>query len=33
LGMRREAQLREAEMRDGERVDVLIYGILASDLD
>jgi RimJ/RimL family protein N-acetyltransferase len=31
LGMRREAQLREAEMRESEWVDVLIYGILASD--
>ena len=33
LGMRREACLREAEMRDGKRVDGLIYGILASDPD
>ena len=31
LGMRREAQLREAECRDGEWVDVLIYGILAAE--
>jgi RimJ/RimL family protein N-acetyltransferase len=30
LGMRREACLREAEMRDGEWVDVMIYGILAT---
>lgn len=28
LGMRREAHLREAEFRDGQWLDVLIYGIL-----
>jgi RimJ/RimL family protein N-acetyltransferase len=28
LGMRREGHLREAELRDGEWIDVLIYGIL-----
>jgi RimJ/RimL family protein N-acetyltransferase len=28
LGMRREGHLREAEYRDGEWIDVLIYGIL-----
>ncbi len=28
LGMRREAHLREAEFRDGQWIDVLIYGIL-----
>jgi RimJ/RimL family protein N-acetyltransferase len=31
LAMRREAHLREAECRDGEWVDVLIYGILAPE--
>lgn len=31
LGMRQEACLREAEMRDGEWVDVLIYGIIAGE--
>ena len=28
LGMRREGHLREAEFRDGEWIDVLIYGLL-----
>jgi RimJ/RimL family protein N-acetyltransferase len=28
LGMRREGQLREAEFRDGQWIDVLIYGLL-----
>lgn len=28
LGMRREARMREAEFRDGEWIDVLIYGLL-----
>jgi RimJ/RimL family protein N-acetyltransferase len=31
LGMRREAQLREAECRDGERSDKLIYAVLADE--
>jgi RimJ/RimL family protein N-acetyltransferase len=31
LGMRREAHLREAECRDGEWLDILIYGILAAE--
>ncbi len=31
LGMRREACLREAEFRDGEWLDVLIYGLLARE--
>jgi RimJ/RimL family protein N-acetyltransferase len=31
LGMRREAHLREAECRDGEWVDILVYGILAAE--
>lgn len=31
LGMRQEAQLCEAERRDGEWVDVLIYGLLARE--
>jgi RimJ/RimL family protein N-acetyltransferase len=31
LGMRREAHLREAEFRNGEWLDVLIYGILADE--
>lgn len=31
LGMKREGQLREHETQDGERVDVLYYGILRSE--
>jgi RimJ/RimL family protein N-acetyltransferase len=31
LGMRPEAHLREAECRDGEWLDILIYGILAAE--
>lgn len=31
LGMRKEASLREAELRDGKWLDYLIYGILASE--
>jgi ribosomal-protein-alanine N-acetyltransferase len=31
LGMRREAELREAEFHDGAWVDVLIYGLLAAE--
>ncbi len=31
LGMRREGHLREAEFRDGEWLDTLIYGILADE--
>jgi RimJ/RimL family protein N-acetyltransferase len=31
LGMRREGHLREAESRDGEWVDTLIYGVLARE--
>jgi RimJ/RimL family protein N-acetyltransferase len=31
LGMRREAELREAEFHDGAWIDVLIYGLLAAE--
>jgi RimJ/RimL family protein N-acetyltransferase len=31
LGMRREAHLREAEFRDGQWLDVFVYGILADE--
>ena len=31
LGMRCEAQLREAEFRDGEWIDYYIYGVLAAE--
>ena len=31
LGMRREAKLREAEFRDGEWLDTLIYALLADE--
>jgi RimJ/RimL family protein N-acetyltransferase len=31
VGMRKEAHLREAEFRDGEWIDVLIYAILADE--
>ena len=31
LGMRKEAHFREAELRDSEWIDVLIYGILAEE--
>jgi RimJ/RimL family protein N-acetyltransferase len=30
VGMRKEAQLREAEFSDGKWIDVLIYAILAN---
>jgi RimJ/RimL family protein N-acetyltransferase len=32
VGMRKEAHLREAEFRDGEWIDVLIYAMLARDM-
>jgi RimJ/RimL family protein N-acetyltransferase len=31
LGMNREARLREAEHRDGEWLDTLVYGLLARE--
>jgi len=31
IGMRKEAHLREAELRDGKWIDVLTYGVLADE--